>query len=60
MPVKEEMTFSSSMSKEDFLKWLKSKGVDETVCDTLSSKIIIIIIYYYLSLCIISYAILQI
>ena len=35
---KEQMTFSSSMSKEDFFKWLMSRGIDEEDCKTLSSK----------------------
>ena len=39
--VKEDMTFNSSMSEEDFIKWLKSKGVSEKDCNTLSGKIII-------------------
>ena len=38
MPAKEEMTFSSSMSEEDFFKWLKSKGVSDKDRKTLSGK----------------------
>ena len=33
-----DLTFSSFMSKEDFFKWLGSKGVNEKDCKTLSGK----------------------
>ena len=41
VPPKDETTlnFSSSMSEEDFFKWLKSKGVSEKDCKTLSGKL---------------------
>ena len=32
------MTFSSSMSDEDFFKWLRSKGVNNKDCKTLSGR----------------------
>ena len=32
------LTFSSSMSDEDFFKWLSSKGVSDKDCKTLSGK----------------------
>ena len=32
------MVFSSSMSEEDFFKWLRSKGVSDKDCKTLSGK----------------------
>jgi hypothetical protein len=33
-----DMMFSSSMSVEDFFKWLRSKGVNDKDCKTLSGK----------------------
>ena len=30
--------FNSSMSEEDFFKWLKSKGIGEKDCKTLSGN----------------------
>ena len=32
------LTFSSSMSDEDFFKWLRSKGISDKDCKTLSGK----------------------
>jgi hypothetical protein len=33
-----DLTFSSSMSDEDFFKWLRSKGVNDKDCKTLTGK----------------------
>jgi hypothetical protein len=33
-----DLTFSSSMSDEDFFKWLRSKGMNDKDCKTLSGK----------------------
>ena len=38
MPVEVQMTFNSSMSEEDFFKWLRSRGVSDKDCKTLSGK----------------------
>ena len=32
------LTFSSSMPDEDFFKWLRSKGISDKDCKTLSGK----------------------
>ena len=32
------LTFSSSISDEDFFKWLRSKGISDKDCKTLSGK----------------------
>ena len=37
-PATRDLTFSSSMSEEDFFKWLKSKGLSDKDCNTLSGK----------------------
>ena len=34
----EQVVFSGSMSEEDFFKWLRSKGVSDKDCKTLSGK----------------------
>ena len=34
------LTFSSTMSDEDFFKWLRSKGIRDKDCKTLSGKYI--------------------
>jgi hypothetical protein len=34
-----DLMFGSSMSDEDFFKWLRVKGVNEKDCKTLSGKI---------------------
>ena len=39
MPVEVQVTFNSSMSEEDFFKWLRSKGVSDKDCKILSGKI---------------------
>ena len=41
-----QMTFNSSMSKEDFYKWLRSRGISEEDGKTLISKYNNIICYY--------------
>jgi hypothetical protein len=38
VPVEDEMTFSCSMSEDDFFEWLKSKGVNERDHKTLVGK----------------------
>ena len=38
VPVEVEMTSNSSMSEEDFFKWLRSRGVSDKDCKTLSGK----------------------
>ena len=38
MPVEVQVTFNSSMSEEDFFKWLRSKGVSDKDCKILSGK----------------------
>ena len=43
------LTFSSSMSDEDFSKWLRSKGISDKDCKTLSGKLVCIISEYYKS-----------
>jgi hypothetical protein len=39
VPAKDEMTFSSSMSEEDFFEWLKSKRVSDRDHKTLVGRI---------------------
>ena len=39
VPINNEMIFSTSMSEEHFLKWLKSRGVSERDCKTLIGRI---------------------
>ena len=34
----QNLIFSSSMSDEDFFKWLRSKGISDKDCKTLSGK----------------------
>ena len=41
-PATHSLTFSSSMSDEDFFKWLRSKGINNKDCKALSGKYIII------------------
>ena len=38
MPAEEQVMFNSSMSEEDFFKWLKSRGISDKDCKTLSGK----------------------
>ena len=38
LPAEEPMTFNSVVSKETFFKWLKSWGVSDKDCNTLSGK----------------------
>ena len=35
---KEQAMFNSSMSEEEFFKWLKSRGISDKDCKTLSGK----------------------
>jgi hypothetical protein len=37
-PATQNLTFSSSMSDEDFFKWLRSNGISDKDCNTLSGK----------------------
>ena len=37
-PAKAQVIFNSSMPKEDFFKWLESRGISDKDCKTLSSK----------------------
>ena len=37
-PATQNLMFSSSMSDEDFFKWLRSKGVSDKDCKILSGK----------------------
>ena len=37
-PAKAQVMFNSSMPKEDFFKWLESRGISDEDCKTLSSK----------------------
>lgn len=39
VPINNEMIFSTSMSEEHFLKWLKSRSVSERDCKTLIGRI---------------------
>ena len=55
MPTEMQVTFNNSMSEEDFFKWLKSRGVSDKDCKTLTGKahwpvlatVIIAVIDYY-------------
>ena len=40
---KGNLKFSSTMSDDDFFKWLRVKGINEKDCSTLSGKYITII-----------------
>ena len=46
-PATHNLTFSSSMSDEDFFKWLRSKGISDKDCKTLSGKCNVATDYYY-------------
>ena len=35
---KKNLKFSSTMSDDDFFKWLRSKGISEKDCNTLSGR----------------------
>ena len=37
-PAEEKVMFNRSMSEEDFFEWLKSKGIGEKDCNTLSGN----------------------
>ena len=39
LPAEPWMTFNTSMSEDDFFKWLKRRGVSDKDCNTLSGKI---------------------
>ena len=39
-PATHSLTFRSSMSDEDFFKWLRSKGISDKDCKALSGKYI--------------------
>ena len=43
-PAEEKAMFNRSMSEEDFFEWLKSKGISDKDCNTLSGN-------YYYSMC---------
>ena len=38
LPADVQITFDSSMSEEDFCQWLKSRGISDRDCKTLSGK----------------------
>ena len=39
MPAEVQVTFNSSMSEEDFFMWLRSRGVSDKDCKTLTGKL---------------------
>ena len=38
VPTNAQMMFNSSMSDEDFFKWLRSRGVNDKDCKTLTGR----------------------
>ena len=47
-PATQKLMFSSSMSDEDFFKWLRSKGISDKDCKTLPGKYTILSATYIL------------
>jgi hypothetical protein len=51
VPSEEQLTFYCAMSEIEFFKWLKSRGVSEKDCKTLSGTLLQIWVYCIIIIC---------